>query len=267
MAELLRGKTGRVFGDLTALLTLLKGTPLAYNRDFQEDKPPAFDAVDTVEACLDVTIPMVRTLKVNREKMLDACRLGFLLATDVADAFARRGIPFREAHGLVAKAVHYAIEREISLEESRSPSGGTFPPCRALGFWKRSRWTKPSPPVGPGAGPPPRKSNVKPNRFADEWGWGGETTHCRCVVFGGPGQGPRPRTGFDVGTKRPNRTSKQSAASLGSGGRADCATTHCRSPISLLSEPGAQHERVPLSRHRLRGSAGGIRINGFVSVG
>lgn len=117
MAELLRGKTGRVFGDLMALLTVLKGTPLAYNRDFQEDKPPVFDAVDTVEACLDVTTPLVRTLKVNREKMLDACRLGFLLATDVADAFARRGVPFREAHGLVAKAVHYAVERDISLEQ------------------------------------------------------------------------------------------------------------------------------------------------------
>ncbi len=117
VAELVRGKTGRVYGALTALLTLLKGTPLAYNRDFQEDKPPVFDAVDTVEACLDVTTPLVRTLKVNREKMLDACRLGFLLATDVADAFARRGVPFREAHGLVAKAVHYAVERDISLEQ------------------------------------------------------------------------------------------------------------------------------------------------------
>jgi argininosuccinate lyase len=111
MAELLRGKTGRVFGDLLALLTILKGTPLAYNRDFQEDKPPVFDAVDTVEACLDVTIPMVRTLKVDRKKMDEACRLGFLLATDVADGFARRGVPFREAHGLVAKAVRYAMER------------------------------------------------------------------------------------------------------------------------------------------------------------
>lgn len=117
MAELLRGKTGRVFGDLTALLTILKGTPLAYNRDFQEDKPPVFDAVDTVAACLDVTTPMVRTLKVNREKMRGACRLGFLLATDVADGFARRGVPFREAHGLVAKAVHYAVERGVSLED------------------------------------------------------------------------------------------------------------------------------------------------------
>lgn len=117
MAELLRGKTGRVFGDLLALLTILKGTPLAYNRDFQEDKPPVFDAADTVEACLDVTIPMVRTLKVDRKKMDEACRLGFLLATDVADGFARRGVPFREAHGLVAKAVRYAMERDVPLDE------------------------------------------------------------------------------------------------------------------------------------------------------
>ena len=117
MAELLRGKAGRVFGDLTAMLTILKGTPLAYNRDFQEDKPPVFDAVDTLEACLDVTIPMVRTMKVNKDKTRDACRLGFLLATDVADGLARRGLPFREAHGAVAKAVRYAVERNCTLEE------------------------------------------------------------------------------------------------------------------------------------------------------
>ncbi len=117
MAELLRGKAGRVFGDLTAMLTILKGTPLAYNRDFQEDKPPVFDAVDTLEACLDVTIPMVRTMKVNKDKTRDACRLGFLLATDVADGLARRGLPFREAHGVVAKAVRYAVERNCTLEE------------------------------------------------------------------------------------------------------------------------------------------------------
>lgn len=117
MAELLRGKTGRVFGDLTALLTLIKGTPLAYNRDLQEDKPPVFDAVDTVEACLDVSIPMIRTLKVNPEKTRAACRWGYLLATDVADGLARRGMPFREAHGAVAHAVRYAEGRKIFLEE------------------------------------------------------------------------------------------------------------------------------------------------------
>lgn len=117
MAELLRGKTGRVTGDLVAVLTLLKGTPLAYNRDFQEDKPPLFDAVDTVEASLDVSIPMTRTLTVRSDRMRDACRLGFILATDVADALARRGTPFREAHGAVGRVVRYASSRGIGLED------------------------------------------------------------------------------------------------------------------------------------------------------
>ena len=117
VAELVRGKTGRVFGALTALLTLLKGTPLAYNRDFQEDKPPLFDAVDTVEACLDVTLPMVRTLSLDPVRTRDACRLGFLLATDVADALARRGVPFREAHGAVGRAVRYAADHRLGLED------------------------------------------------------------------------------------------------------------------------------------------------------
>ncbi|MBL8023142.1 MAG: argininosuccinate lyase [Elusimicrobia bacterium] len=125
MAELLRGKTGRVFGDLTALLTLIKGTPLAYNRDFQEDKPPVFDAVETVNACLDVTVPMIRTMKINPQKTREACRWGFLLATDVADGLARRGMPFREAHGVVAKAVRYAGDRNVFLEDV------------PLDFWKK----------------------------------------------------------------------------------------------------------------------------------
>ncbi len=117
MAELLRGKAGRVYGALTALLTILKGTPLAYNRDFQEDKPPVFDAVDTLEAGLDVAIPMVRTMKIDAARTRDACRLGFLLATDAADALARRGMPFREAHGAVAQAVRYASARGLALED------------------------------------------------------------------------------------------------------------------------------------------------------
>jgi argininosuccinate lyase len=117
MAELIRGKAGRVFGSLTALLTLLKAQPLAYNRDLQEDKPPVFDAVETVEACLDVTIPMVRTMTLNPEKMRDACRLGYLLATDVADALVRRGLPFRQAHGVVAGVVADAQQRGLFLED------------------------------------------------------------------------------------------------------------------------------------------------------
>lgn len=117
MAELIRGKTGRVYGALTALLTLMKGTPLAYNRDFQEDKPALFDAIDTVRAVLDVTIPMTRTMVVHAERTREACRLGHLLATDVADALARRGLPFREAHGIVARIVRYAGEHRLGLED------------------------------------------------------------------------------------------------------------------------------------------------------
>jgi argininosuccinate lyase len=117
MAELIRGKAGRVFGDLMALLTLLKGQPLAYNRDMQEDKPPVFDAVETVEACLDVTIPMVETLLFNSKRLREVCSQGYLLATDVADALVHRGLPFREAHGVVAEVVREALDRGMTLEE------------------------------------------------------------------------------------------------------------------------------------------------------
>ncbi len=152
MAELLRGKTGRVFGALTALLTLLKGTPLAYNRDFQEDKPPVFDAVETLEACLDVAIPMVRTLNVHSEKTRDACRHGFLLATDVADGLARRGMPFREAHGAVAQAVRYAVDQKMSLEEV------------PLSLWRS--WA-------PAAGPWIKEALSVDNAVAARQSWGG----------------------------------------------------------------------------------------------
>ena len=117
MAELLRGKTGRVYGALTALLTLCKGTPLAYNRDLQEDKPALFDAVDTVEGSLDVTVPMVETLKMNPAKTKAACQEGYLLATEVADGLAERGVPFREAHGLVGRVVTQALSEGRSLED------------------------------------------------------------------------------------------------------------------------------------------------------
>ncbi|HOW28737.1 MAG TPA: argininosuccinate lyase [Elusimicrobiota bacterium] len=121
VAELMRGKTGRVYGDLMAMLTLLKAQPLAYNRDMQEDKPPVFDAVDLVESVLDVCIPMVETLRWNAEKLADACRHGFLSATDVADELVRRGLPFRQSHGLVAGVVAYARERGLSLEDVPLP--------------------------------------------------------------------------------------------------------------------------------------------------
>ena len=105
VAELVRGKTGRVYGDLTALLTLIKGLPLAYNRDMQEDKEPVFDASDTVQLCLAVTTKMIPSIRVNRDLMLAATREGFLEATDLADYLVGKGLPFREAHEVVGKLV------------------------------------------------------------------------------------------------------------------------------------------------------------------
>lgn len=124
VAELIRGKAGRVFGDLQALLTMLKGLPLAYNKDMQEDKEALFDAVDTVKKCLTVFIPMVSTMRVRKERMLAAAREGFTNATDLADYLVRKGVPFREAHAQVGKMVLYALGKgrvleDLSLEEMR----------------------------------------------------------------------------------------------------------------------------------------------------
>lgn len=115
--ELVRGKAGRVFGDLMAILTVVKGIPLAYNKDLQEDKEAFFDAVDTVLACLEIFIPLLSTLKFNREKMRAACNEGYLNATDVADYLAKKGLPFRDAHEIVGKVVRYAIDHGLRLEE------------------------------------------------------------------------------------------------------------------------------------------------------
>nr|MBA2469399.1 argininosuccinate lyase [Chloroflexia bacterium] len=105
IAELGRGKAGRVFGDLLGLLTTLKGLPLAYNKDMQEDKEGLFDAVDTVLALLDVFPPMIRSTRFNRERMAAAAIADFTLATDAADLLAKHGVPFREAHGVVGRLV------------------------------------------------------------------------------------------------------------------------------------------------------------------
>ncbi len=115
VAELVRGKTGRVYGDLTALLTLLKGIPLTYNRDLQEDKEPVFDALDTVSACLAVTAGAVRDLKVNRDRMENAMHGGFMTATDAADYLVRKGLPFRRAHHVIGEMVAYCIARNKDL--------------------------------------------------------------------------------------------------------------------------------------------------------
>ncbi|KUK40873.1 MAG: Argininosuccinate lyase, partial [Clostridia bacterium 62_21] len=116
-AELIRGKAGRVFGHLTALLTVMKGLPLAYNKDMQEDKEALFDTVDTVKACLAVLAPMLRTMRVRADRMRRAARKGFMNATDLADYLVRKGVPFRDAHAAAGRAVLYALEQNRGLEE------------------------------------------------------------------------------------------------------------------------------------------------------
>ena len=115
--ELIRGKSGRVIGSLMAELTLMKSLPLAYNRDMQEDKPPLFDAVDTLESCLDIAVKMLPTIKVKADRMRAAASVGFLNATDMADYLVGQGIPFRKAHSIVGQAVAYALEKGKELNE------------------------------------------------------------------------------------------------------------------------------------------------------
>jgi len=124
VAELIRGKTGRVYGDLAAILTVMKGLPMTYDRDLQEDKEPLFDAVDTVKASLAVLADMTETLTFNRGAMLAAAAGGFSTATDVADYLVMKGIPFREAHGIVGRLVGYCIKKQkempaLDIEEIR----------------------------------------------------------------------------------------------------------------------------------------------------
>lgn len=117
VAELVRGKTGRVYGDLMALLTTLKGLPLAYNKDMQEDKEAVFDSLDTVRSCLEVFTPMLFTMRVNRSNMLASASKGFMNATDLADYLTEKGIPFRTAYSLSARIVAKCIEDSKTLEE------------------------------------------------------------------------------------------------------------------------------------------------------
>ncbi|MGZ3580942.1 MAG: argininosuccinate lyase [Syntrophales bacterium] len=124
VAELIRGKAGRVYGDLIAVLTMMKGLPMTYNRDLQEDKEPLFDAVDTVKSCLQILCEMAGQLEFNREKMLKAASGGFSTSTDVAEYLVMKGVPFREAHEVVGRLVAYCIEKKkdmpvLSLAEFR----------------------------------------------------------------------------------------------------------------------------------------------------
>jgi argininosuccinate lyase len=123
--ELVRGKTGRVYGNLMALLTVMKSLPLAYNKDMQEDKEPLFDTIDTVKGSLKIFADMIREMRVNAETMKTAAAKGFSTATDVADYLVRKGMPFRDAHEVVGKAVRYCIDRgkdmpELTIEEWRA---------------------------------------------------------------------------------------------------------------------------------------------------
>ncbi|MDD2221343.1 MAG: argininosuccinate lyase, partial [Clostridia bacterium] len=127
VAELVRGKTGRVYGALITLLTVMKSLPLAYNKDMQEDKEPLFDAVDTVKGCLTVFTPMLASLKINKDKMRAAVGSGFLNATDLADYLAAKGLPFREAHAVSGRLVLYCEQKgkaldDLSLDELKQAS-------------------------------------------------------------------------------------------------------------------------------------------------
>ncbi len=115
--ELVRGKAGRVFGHLTALLAMMKGLPLAYNKDMQEDKEALFDTVDTLKACLEVTSTVLVNVRVDKTKMRDAAAHGYLNATELADYLARKGMPFRAAHETVGRIVMHAIERKVELND------------------------------------------------------------------------------------------------------------------------------------------------------
>ena len=116
MAELVRGKTGRVYGDLMGTLTMLKGLPLAYNKDMQEDKESVFDAVDTVKMCLAVFAPMIRTMRVKKENLYAAAQKGFLNATDLADYLTKKGMPFRTAYKAVGQLVGKCVAEGKTLE-------------------------------------------------------------------------------------------------------------------------------------------------------
>ena len=116
VTELIRGKTGRVYGDLNTLLVMLKGTPLAYNKDMQEDKEAIFDAVDTVKLCLTTFIPMLSTMELYKENMRNAAARGFINATDCADYLVKKGLPFRDAYKITGTLVAYCIKNQTVLE-------------------------------------------------------------------------------------------------------------------------------------------------------
>ena len=117
IAELVRGKTGRVYGALMSLLTAMKGIPLAYNKDMQEDKELTFDAIDTTKGCLALFTGMIKTMNFRKDRMEESAKHGFTNATDAADYLVKHGVPFRDAHGIVGQLVLYCIDRKIALDD------------------------------------------------------------------------------------------------------------------------------------------------------
>ncbi len=127
ITELIRGKTGRVYGNLVTLLTMMKGLPLAYNKDMQEDKEAIFESIDTVKICLETIMPMIETMRINKENMKKAALKGFINATDCADYLVRKGIPFRDAYKITGEIIAYCIDNNkdldsLTLEEYRNKS-------------------------------------------------------------------------------------------------------------------------------------------------
>lgn len=127
--ELVRGKTGRVYGNLTALFTIMKAQPLAYNKDNQEDKQPLFDTVDTLKACLRVFADMLPNIEIKRDNMYQACKKGYATATDLADYLVKKGMAFRDAHAVVGKSVSYAIKHQKDLSELSLKELQSFDAC------------------------------------------------------------------------------------------------------------------------------------------
>ncbi len=117
VAELIRGKTGRVYGNLMGLLTMMKGIPLAYNKDMQEDKEQIFDSIDTVKLCLPVFCDMISTMKINEVNMYEGAKGGFTNATDAADYLVKKGLPFRDAHAVIGNMVFYCIEHSKAIDD------------------------------------------------------------------------------------------------------------------------------------------------------
>ncbi|HOE57874.1 MAG TPA: lyase family protein, partial [Bacillota bacterium] len=129
IAELIRGKTGRVYGDLICLLTVVKGLPLSYNKDLQEDKEPVFDAGDTLKSCISVFIPMLSSMTINKDRIKSNLRGGFLNATDLADYLVKKGLAFRDAHEISGKIVSSCITRNKELTDLSLDDFKSFAPC------------------------------------------------------------------------------------------------------------------------------------------